>query len=249
MYKLLLIDDDDDVREGLCNFFPWHEVGFEVCGMARNGAEGLSLARTIDVDVVLSDIRMPGMTGIDMAKELYLQKSKVKIIFLSGYKDFEYAQKAINYGVKNYIVKPTKFEELIKVFIQIKEELELENEPGVNGTEVLPGLKNDENKNLIIETIKDYVQEHYQHATLECAAKLVHMNLHYICKLFKKSTGQNFSDYVIAVKMEKASELLKDITYKTYEVSDMVGYTNPRNFTRTFKSYFGIGPKEYRNSF
>ena len=100
----------------------------------------------------------------------------------------------------------------------------------------------------IIAVIKNYLQKSYQSATLEEAAQLVHMNPYYLSKFFKDKTGENFSDYFIAVRMNKAAELLNDIAYKTYEISEMVGYSNPKNFTRTFKKFFGKTPKEFRNS-
>jgi two-component system response regulator YesN len=70
----------------------------------------------------------------------------------------------------------------------------------------------------------------------------------YVSKYFKQKTGQNFSNYVIEVKMRKAAELISNFNYKTYEVSELMGYTNPKNFTRTFKSFYGKGPREYKNS-
>jgi YesN/AraC family two-component response regulator len=99
----------------------------------------------------------------------------------------------------------------------------------------------------IISTIKSYVQEHYQDVTLEDVAELVHLNPYYLSKFFKEKTGENYSDLVMAVRMKKAAELLRDFSYRTYQISEMVGYSNPKNFTRTFKRYFGKTPREFRN--
>jgi len=97
----------------------------------------------------------------------------------------------------------------------------------------------------IIYTIKKYVKEHYRDVTLEDLTKLVHMNPDYISKFFKQKTNQNFSDYLIEVRMKNAARLLDDVRYKIYEISDMVGYSNSFNFTRTFRNYFGMTPSEY----
>ncbi len=99
----------------------------------------------------------------------------------------------------------------------------------------------------IISVIKNYVESNFREVTLEDLTNQVHMNPDYISKFFKQKTGQNFSDYLIEVRMKKAAELLDDIRYKTYEISDMVGYSNSFNFTRTFKNYYGMSPREYRN--
>ncbi|MFD0677511.1 MULTISPECIES: response regulator transcription factor [unclassified Paenibacillus] len=238
MYKLLIADDEYEIRNGLSNYFPWNETGFEVVSAAENGMQVIEYIANHTVDVLLCDIQMPVMTGIDVARELHRQKSPVKIIFLSGYKDFEFAQQALIYGVKNYIVKPTKYEDLMCIFMGIREELNREGKSACEG-----GISDK-----VIAVIKNYVKEHYRDAALEEAAKLVHMSPFYISKYFKQKTGENFSDYVISIKMQKAAQFLKEIDYKTYEISEMIGYSNPKNFTRTFKNYFGKSPREFRNA-
>ncbi|MEH7503727.1 response regulator [Neobacillus drentensis] len=244
MYNLVIADDEYEIRHGLVNYFPWEEVGFEVIGQASNGKEALGLISEGNVDVLLCDISMPKMTGIEVIKEIYLQQSSVMTVFLSGYQEFHYAQEAIKYGVKNYILKPTKFSELMDAFNQIKKQLDqripLKAEPvlldrNINGED-----------DPIIFKIKDYVKTNFKSASLEDAANTVYMNPHYISKYFKQKTDENFSDFVFQVKMEEAALLLKTMKYKAYEVSEMVGYSNAKNFTRAFRKYFGVSPKEYR---
>jgi YesN/AraC family two-component response regulator len=109
----------------------------------------------------------------------------------------------------------------------------------------LKDLSNYDSK--IISFVKDYVNENYKGAKLEDIAEEVHMNPNYLSQFFKQKTGECFSNYLIKVKMNRAAELLDDIKYKTYEISEMVGYSNTKNFTRTFKNFYGKSPKEYRN--
>ncbi len=248
MYRLLVADDEYEIRNGLCRFFPWNEIGFEVVGQAENGKLALDFLKDHSADVILCDIMMPVMTGLDLAKSLHDSKSKVKVIFFSGYKDFDYAQKALEYGVNSYILKSTNYNELIRVFTKVKSDLDDEhNTHSPIGTSN-PQAQNEMNFNeKIIFIIKKYVNEHYKDVTLEDLTKQVHMNPDYISRFFKQKTDQNFSDYLIEVRMKKAAELLDDIRYKTYEISDMVGYSNSFNFTRMFKSYYGMSPREYRN--
>ncbi|MEK4228222.1 response regulator transcription factor [Solibacillus sp. FSL H8-0538] len=239
MYKLLIADDEYEIRNGLSSYFPWESIGFEVVGQAADGVEILTFIEQQPVDVLLTDIRMPVMTGIQVAQHLFEHQANIKVVFLSGFQDFHYAQQAIAYGVNNYITKPTKYSELSDVFCKIKQLLDANQKPYL-----LPQLESSNDK--IIDTIKKYVQSHYQNASLEGAAKLVHMNPYYISKYFKEKTGTNFSDYVVQVKMKKAAELLDDVQYKIYEISEMVGYSNSKNFTRTFRKTFGKSPREYR---
>lgn len=248
MYKLLIVDDEPRLRNGISNYFPWNETGFEVLHEADNGKQALEFIENNHVDVVLSDIRMPIMSGIDLAREIYNRGLGIKVVFLTGYKDFEYAKEAINYGVKNYVLKPTKYNELAEVFSKIKKELD--KEPGNKVFEDTdasePEFSGIHEK--IISAVKDYVEENYNDAKLEKAAERVHLSEFYLSKLFKRKTGENFSDFVISVKMKKAAQLLKEIDFKTYEVGHMVGYDSSKTFSRAFKNYFGVSPKEYRGN-
>ena len=90
------------------------------------------------------------------------------------------------------------------------------------------------------------MERQFATVTLEQVAAAVHMNSNYVSKLFYCKTGQLFSEYLLSVKMKKAAEYLSDIRYRTYEVSELVGYSNTKNFSRAFKSFYGITPKEYR---
>ncbi|RXZ76576.1 response regulator [Paenibacillaceae bacterium] len=245
MYKLLIADDDYEIRNGLCKYFPWDSIGFHVVGEAENGQEAYNFIKNNEVDVILCDIRMPVMSGIDLAAELNVKFSHVQIIFFSAFKDFEYAQKALEAGVRRYILKSTNYNELIRAFTNIKEELDNSSTPApeLKGASEYAGSFPEK----IIATIKDYVGQHYKDVTLEDLSQQVHMNADYLSKFFKKHAGIRFSDYLTSVRMDAATELLEDIQYKTYEVSERVGYSNSFNFTRAFKNYYGMTPRDYRN--
>lgn len=250
MYNLLVADDEYEIRTGLCTYFPWNEVGFEVVGQAENGMQALEFLQRNEVHVLLCDIRMPVMTGIDLARELHRRKSRTRVIFLSGYREFEYAQTALSLGVKSYIVKSTKTNELMNVFRSLRDELDMEYgkiQPP-DRMAAADAAEDGGYYDRIISIIKQYVEEHYMDAELENAAALVHMNQNYVSRLFKQKTGQNFSDYVLACKMKKAVELLKDPRNRTYEVSEMLGYSNVKNFTRAFRNYYGRSPRAFRTN-
>jgi two-component system, response regulator YesN len=250
MYKLLVVDDENESRNLLCRYFPWSDLGFEIVDQLENGKLALQYILNNPVNVVLCDIKMPFLDGIELSKEIFNRKLKIKVIFLSAYKDFEYAHNALIYGVSDYIVKPSRYNEIFEVFSSLKKVLDSESQ--FNDNYVFEAKANDF-KDLsaydskIISFIKNYVKEHYKYAKLEDIAEAVHMNPNYLSQFFKQKTGECFSSYLIKVKMNHAAELLTDVRYKTYEVSEMVGYSNTKNFTRTFRSYYGKSPKEYRN--
>jgi len=247
MYNLIIVEDEYEIRNGLSICFPWNEMGFNVVGLFENGKAALDYILKNHVDTILCDIKMPVMSGIELARVVSNYNTNVKIVFISGYQEFEYAQKAMKYGVKSYITKPAKYDEVIDIFTSIKKELDQYKNKKMEFEDT--NIKNNMSKlnpsENLINTIKEYINENYKDATLENISKLVYMNPYYLSRFFKQKTGQNFSDYLLEVRMKKALELLKIPLYKTYEVSLMVGYSNPKNFTRAFKKYYGKPPSEF----
>lgn len=124
--KVLIIDDEPIVREGLKNIIDWNALGFTICGEAVNGIDGLDMIMASNPELVLLDIKMPKMNGIELAQEARKRGYKGKIIILSGYSDFGYAQDAIKFGVDSYLLKPVDEEELIEFVKSTKSKIEEE---------------------------------------------------------------------------------------------------------------------------
>ncbi|WP_340025741.1 response regulator [Paenibacillus sp. FSL K6-1096] len=126
-YKVLLIDDEPSALEGMEMWIDWQELGFELCGTCGNGREGLKLMKQLQPDLVITDINMPLMNGLEMIGE-WRQESihPVKFVILSGYSEFEYARTAISYGINHYLLKPVFPEEAAEELREIHQELEQE---------------------------------------------------------------------------------------------------------------------------
>lgn len=248
MYRLLIVDDEEEIREGLASYFPWEEVGFRVVATAANGQEAFQTILHGGIDVALTDVRMPVMTGIELAQAVFRQRLRVTVVFLSAFRDFEYAQKAIQFGVKRYVLKPTDYREITSVFLEIKQDLDKGVSPdGEENSGVAPHAKPLRTE-AVVNAVRAYVQRDYSRATLEGAAGVAHLNAFYLSRLFKRATGEPFNEFLMRVKMQKAAELLQDIGYTTHQVSEMVGYSSPKNFSRSFKRHFGVSPREYKRS-
>ena len=236
MYKLIIIDDEQEIRSGLSNYFPWDEIGFAVVGTFESPMPALEFLASNPVDAVLSDVKMPRMSGLDFAKSLQGMRKPPKIVFLSGYKEFDLLKAAMDYKVFNYLLKPVTAAEIRKTFSALKDELDqVQSKP--SEPDCVSGL----------QALRDYLEANYAATSLEDAAAFIHMNPNYLSKFFKQKTGENFSDYLLKLKMRKALELMNDHELKTYHISERVGYNNPNNFTRAFKRLFGKSPKDYRN--
>ena len=119
-YKIMLVDDEEEVRTSIIRKIDWQDAGFEVIGDAENGKEALEKIEQNEPDVVLTDIRMPYMDGLEMAENIRQRYPSIKIVIFSGFDEFEYAKKAIKLNVIEYILKPVNVEELTAILKKIK---------------------------------------------------------------------------------------------------------------------------------
>lgn len=243
MLQLILLDDEEEIRENLAHLFPWNEVGFRVAGVFGSARDALSHLQEHPVDAILCDICMPEMDGLKFIEQIRKIDSRTKVVILSGYPDFSFAQKAIALGVSHYLLKPTNYQKLRGIFQQLQEELT----PGPQRETEAPEACSGYYEKLVYLT-REYVRNELRTATLQNAADRVHISPFYLSKLFKDYSGSTFSDYLLRVRMERAAELLQDISLHAYEISEQVGYTSPKNFTRAFRNYFGMTPLQYRIS-
>lgn len=198
-----------------------------------------------DKDFLLTDIRLPGMTGLELVQKLREIQKNLPVIILTGYRHFDYAQQAIRYQVNDFLLKPIKYDELTAAVIRIKEQLSTPTETIFSSTD--DTSKNDTYHERIISTAKRFVHDNLATASLESTSLSVNLSTSYFSRLFHKVTGCTFSDYLIQCRMKKAAELLSNLNYKTYEVSLMVGYDNPKNFSRAFKQFYQETPREFRD--
>lgn len=127
-YKIIIVDDEKIIREGLANIMDWQSVGFEVVAQLKDGREALEYIERNPVDVVVTDIKMTFISGLEVARHIYEKKPGIRVVLISGYKEFEFAHQAIKYNVEHYILKPTKLNELMAIFGDIKLKLDREAE-------------------------------------------------------------------------------------------------------------------------
>ncbi|MDY7223291.1 response regulator [Halalkalibacterium halodurans] len=126
MYKLIVVDDEEVVLEGLRQFIDWNSMGYQLIGCFEDGKDAIDYIQNHEVDVVLTDIDMIHVSGLELAQFIHHHFPQIKTVIVSGHKDFQYAKKAIEYNVEHYLTKPTDINEIISVFQKIKEELDLQ---------------------------------------------------------------------------------------------------------------------------
>lgn len=246
MFSVIIVDDEEFVRNGIKNTICWNQLGFDVIGTAENGLAALNLIKLNPPHVILTDVKMPEMDGIELIKTVNYLYPNIKCVLLSAYDDFKYAQSAIKYGAKGYLLKPLEENELKETFLKLAMELEDGNDQNQAEYQV-----NDLNCNeslSFINEAKKYVTQHYdKKITLEEIAEYLYITPAYFSVTFKRATGQNFIDYVTQVKIEKSKELLKKSMYRIKEVAVKVGYDDYTYFCKVFKKREKITPIEFRS--
>ncbi|MDO4268201.1 MAG: response regulator [Eubacteriales bacterium] len=125
-YRILLVDDEEEVRRGIIRKTPWEDLGFSVAGDAENGEDAMEKIEQLEPDVVMTDIRMPYMDGLTLTARIRQKYPSIKVLIFSGFDDFEYAQQAIKLNVAEYILKPVNMEELSEILTRVKKNLDEE---------------------------------------------------------------------------------------------------------------------------
>ena len=231
----MLIEDEPVIMEGLKTMVEDLIGGFTVCAEAAGGNEALNIIEQADPDIIITDIRMPGMDGLEAIKQIRNIKGDIPIVIVSGYAEFEYAKRAIEYNVSDYILKPVDRMEMAKALTGIGEKLNRD-------------LKADNDENQIIRKVKQIIDDNLdQDISLTSIADKVFMNHQYLSKLFKEKTGINYSRYITGRRIEKAGKLLETTSLKVYEIAALCGYGGTKHFLSVFKKETGKTPGEYRN--
>lgn len=251
MYKAVVIDDEPIIVTGITKLVPWKKYGCEIAGTASDGLEGLSLIRDIKPDIVISDIYMPKMSGLDMVAALKSEFEDMELTILTGYRDFDLAQQAIKLGVTRFILKPSNMEELeeaLEVMVHNLKKKGITGEAAQGGTAV-PERGENAAGSFIVNKALEYMRENYEHkVTLTDVADHTFVSQWHLSKLLNRHTGQSFSELLNKIRIEKAKKLLEDPALRVGDVAEMVGFLDMAHFSRVFKKVTGISANEYRNT-
>ena len=236
--KILIIDDEPKIRNGLSNLLTRRE-GWEVAGAYENAADALKYLAVNQVDVMITDIKMPEISGLELIARIRERDKKTAIIILSGYSNFQFAQRAIELGVSRYLTKPTNPRELICILEETEKKLGGKQEKEEDSGKI---------PNLFVQKAADYIKLNYsEKISIKEIADQLYLSPNYLSELFKKHTGKTISEYLTEYRLEKACQLLDHAEYRVGDVSGMVGIHDGRYFSNMFKKKYGMTPTEYRN--
>lgn len=243
MYKVIIVDDEKNIRERMAKFLPWEEFDFEVVGTAKDGLLALELVKLLKPDLVLSDIRMPNIDGIQLAEQLYRHYPDIVTVFISSYNEFELAQKAIRFNVKGYLLKPVMKNDFRDLMTDLSKQniFSLPKEVGSIQSHTA------ENTSDYMEKARKYLFAHYaENITLKDVADELFIHEAYFSKLFNQEIGEGFSAFLNGIRIERAKEQLKYSNKQLKDISNDVGFSSSSYFNRVFKQKVGVSPMIFR---
>lgn len=238
MYRVLIVDDEMYEREGIRRQLSNGEYGISQLDVAENGLAALKRFEAEPYDIVISDVKMPVMDGLTMALRMQDLSPDVKLLFFSGYEDFNFVKQAIQIHAYDYLLKPVgeklveKVQELIKL---------LDEKYGLEG-------RQQTNHSMIVDKLISIVQTRYmEDLTIKQIAEEVLYSPNYLSMIFKRECGMGFYDYLVSVRMKRAKQMLLEENVKIYQVANAVGYEDTVAFIKRFRREFGCTPAQFRN--
>jgi two-component system, response regulator YesN len=231
---ILVADDEEMIRFSIVNMLEEFELKNLIIKEASDGEELIKLANEIKPQILLVDIKMPKINGLDAIKECKSFLSESIFIIISSYEDFNFAKEAIKLSVKEYLLKPVKPEEL-------KESIE-------KAAILLNENIFDQNFE-IIDQVKKFVDKNYMNNIGIAQIAYDHkITPNYLSYLFHKKTGINFMKYLTDIRMLKAKEMLNIPGIKIHKIAENVGFNNSKHFTKIFLKYYNCIPSEFIKS-
>lgn len=251
MYQVLIAEDEDIIRKGIAYTMDWVSMGCTIIGEAANGKEGIEKIKELKPDIVLTDIMMPVIDGIEMIKQGQ-EIADFKAIIMTSYADFEYAKQAIELGVSAYLMKPVEEEELKKNIAKIITEIEKDRQlqqltekmKSADDIDTL-FIKSDKDNDYVQRILKETKERYADKISIESFSEELGVSGSYLSRKFKEATGQTYLDFLNKYRIQKAVKLLETGTYKIYEVSEMTGFSDYKYFSTVFKKYTDSSPSDF----
>lgn len=243
MYTVMLIDDDYMTLLKLEKIFPWEKYSFKIVHSTTNSSEAVHTMAKLNPDVIFTDISMCDLNGFDIIEHAKKRKLKSIFVIISGYSNFDYAQKAIRSGVIDYILKPVSRADgeniLSKLYNILNKTPALSNDTPFSKFKI----SNEDFRNMI-----EYIDNNYMEPlSLSATADMFNLNSSYVCQLFQKYFNCSFSSYIISLKMNKAVELLADTDLSINDIAAFLHY-DYSYFCKAFKKHFSVTPYTYRKN-
>lgn len=254
MIRVMIAEDEDIIRKGLIYTVNWADMGCVVVAEAANGQEGLERILEYKPDVVIADICMPFLDGIEMIKKAS-ETVKFKSILLTSYAEFEYARRAISAGVSEYLLKPVDEEKLAELMKRLGDEIassrqmeyvleQAEGEGASMNLDLFMQMDHSENR-YVSKALEEIRTRYGERLSVEGISEELGVSASYLSRKFKEITGQTFLDLLNKYRVSQAARLLNTGEYRIGEISEVVGFTDYKHFSAVFKKYTNKSPTKF----
>ena len=246
MLKVLVVEDEEMIRRGIVLTVDWAALGCVVVGEAANGLEALEAVERLRPSLIITDLKMPQMDGLEMLRRLRELGNNVYVIILTAYDSFTYAQSALRLGAVDFLVKPFRDGDLEQAVTALRRRMESDSGEAALA---LPELRKGDKSKYVLEAM-DFIGRHYSDSSISIGLIAQHLGISegHLSHLFKKETDYTLLNYLTRYRIHKAMGLLKDCRVKVYEVAEQVGYRDITYFSATFKKLVGVSPSEYQDT-
>ena len=242
-----IVDDKRLIRESLIQTVRWHTLGFSVVGSSGDGIIAEEEIRRLRPDIVVTDIRMPGMDGLSLTSHIRDFLPDTQVIIITGYEQFEYAQKSLRAGAVDIILKPIRNEDLEQALAKASARIKKDDENVVVTGSLPSAFPEDRPLGVLVRTVLLYIEKNLSSdINLAAMADMYRVTPSHLSRIFKKETGRTFLKYLIHRRIEEAQSLLADPSRRISEISETCGFGTPVRFTQLFKRIKGQTPSEYR---
>lgn len=237
MHSLLIVEDENIERRALRYILESKTKNINICGEARSGLEAIEMAKAKAPEIILMDIEMPELSGLEAQKEIIKFLPNVQTIILSAYDDFAFTQSAIRIKVIDYLLKPIKPNDLIESINRCISLINTQNDIVIHDTL---------DDTLIQEAMKFIDDNYNKYINLQSISSYVHLNPQYFSRYFKSKIGINFINYLSSFRVTKAKDLLLNTDKNITEISEKVGYVDSSYFSKVFLKNVGMAPNQFR---
>jgi YesN/AraC family two-component response regulator len=252
--KVVIADDESIIRRGMKNLLDWVTMGFEIVGLAADGEQAITMVEEKQADILITDIRMPFLEGIELIREVKNTRPEVICLIITGYNEFIYAKRSLEAGAYAYLLKPVDPMELTRLLYRAKEEIfnRLKQKEYIQKLEIQvrsdpKSLETKCKEETVVQQVIKYIEKNLCKPSMSLleVSKYAGYEPTYFSKLFKQETGTNFVNHLITRRIEKAKRLLENSQYSAKDVCEMVGYENYSHFSNLFKKITGKSPSHY----
>lgn len=244
---VLIADDETTVRQYLAAVIRREKLPVTALLEADNGLTALAVARESAPDLVFLDIRMPGQDGLETAKQLLREGFPGKVVIISAYNEFNYAQRALRAGATDYLLKPVKPADFSEIILRVAQNAKSPPMPAAPGESTASFLE--ARQPAMVRSVLAHIAGHLSAPLrLDDIAKAVHVSPWHLSRTFKRLTGKSIADCVREARIERAKEILLTTDFSVTEIAGMVGFENAGYFATCFKQMAGASPSEFRKA-